>query len=224
MRNFFDTFLSIFFPFKCHVCSNDTKWGNVLCGSCSSILADKIDNPFLVSDVKTEIPVYTLSSYSQEISDVIKIIKYKPSRKLLVQLIEIIYHKNLDFKFAKPVDVFIPVPLHRERLKNRGFNQAEILAIAFADSSMSDSSNALLRTRNTKPQAHCDEKERLTNLNNAFSLNSTLIKEMFKNKHLCLVDDVATTGTTINLCANTLLELSPASVSALVLSHSFKRT
>lgn len=183
----------------------------------------KLGEPLRVVDVKTDIPVYTISSYNEEISELVKIVKYKPSKKLLLKICNLIEYKKMKFTAMREVDVFIPVPLHKKRFADRGFNQAEILAKAFSKICNTNYSNALIRVRNTKPQARCNEIERLTNLNNAFDLNPTLIHEAFKGKRLCVVDDVATTGKTINLCTEVLQNLKPLSVSALVLSHSFKK-
>ena len=217
------TFLSIFFPFKCHVCSSETDWGRVLCPNCGQSFSGSLEDIKRVVDVKTDVPIYTLSSYSSDLSELVKIIKYKPSKKLLNEVCLLIESKQIKLAEMNQIDVFVPVPLHQKRLATRGFNQAEILAKLFAKMCGANYSNALIRVLNTKPQARCNEKERLTNLNGAFKLNDTLIFDAFREKRICLVDDVATTGTTIALCTEIIQNLKPASVSALVLSHSFKK-
>jgi predicted amidophosphoribosyltransferase len=96
-----------------------------------------------------------------------------------------------------------------------------MLARTFAAVSKGIYSPALTRTRNTRPQAECGAEERLKNLDGAFALARDLKKSCFVKKKLVIVDDVATTGTTVSKCFEQLRKLKPASISALVVTHSF---
>ena len=112
--------------------------------------------------------------------------------------------------------------MHDKRLEERGFNQAAVLAEAYTEYVNCNYSPALIRSRFTKPQASCSEIERMTNLDNAFSLNQNLTKSAFKGKRLVVIDDVATTGTTLQKSIAPLKELEPQEIIALVVSHSYK--
>ena len=157
-------------------------------------------------------------------SDIIRIVKYRPSLKLLILLAEQCQKRGRLKALVGVDDILIPVPMHSDRLLRRGFNQAELLAEKFAVAAGCKFSPALERIRATRPQPDCDESDRQNNLEGAFAVGRGLIMEMFAGRHLILVDDVVTTGSTLQKCCEALQPLRPAKVSALAVSHSFRRT
>ncbi len=106
-------------------------------------------------------------------------------------------------------DILIPVPLHSRRLRFRGFNQAELLAEELSKRLMPGlgiplDTKSLIRTRFTKPQMKADSREeRLHNLSNAFTTEKITAGPLV-GKYVWLIDDVATTGTTLDECARAL--------------------
>lgn len=215
-------FVSAFFPFSCHVCRENTDFGRVLCNACLKKLDDNVRPIFAADDTRCDFPVYTLSSYDSFMADIIKIIKYRPSAKLLQILVQSCINKGRLSDFLKAGDILVPVPMHKDRLLHRGFNQADTMAQKFAISAGCHYSPVLMRSRATRPQADCNEEERLVNLEGAFAIDEDADRGSFKNCRLVLVDDVATTGTTLQQCADSLKALKPASIMALVVSHSFR--
>jgi ComF family protein len=121
-------------------------------------------------------------------------------------------------------DLYIPVPLHPRRLRFRGFNQSALLADTLSDTLTPGSAlpvleNCLLRTRSTKPQMKTrSREERRGNLKNAFAL-ATGSGESIRGKTVWLIDDVATTGTTLEECARVLKEAGAKSVFGIVLAR-----
>lgn len=224
LKSILKRFISVFLPFRCHICSEATDFGVVLCSCCLTRLQGLIGAPQLVEDVVCGFPVYTLSSYDSLMSDIIRIVKYRPSFKLLVILAEQCQKRGRLEILINKDDILVPVPMHSDRLLKRGFNQAEVLAEKFAATVGCRFSPALERTRATRPQADCDEKDRQNNLDGAFAVGRGLIKEKFAGRHLILVDDVVTTGSTLQKCCEALQPLGPARVSAIAVSHSFRRT
>ena len=222
-KEFFSHFLSIFFPYRCHVCKNNCDFGVVLCDDCKEKLKKALHKPELVKDTAGNFKIYTLSSYDDFTSDLVKIIKYKPSKRLAVILGKICAEQADLKNFLKSDDVIVPVPMHEKRLEERGFNQASVLAEAYAEKTGCNFSPAIIRSRFTKPQASCSESERSTNLDNAFSLNPDIIKSDFKGKRIIVIDDVATTGTTLQKSIEPLKELDAKEIIALVVSHSYKK-
>ena len=222
LRTFFESLFSAIFPFRCHVCEESTEFGSVICEVCRSRLRKMLHPPVQVGDTICDFPVYTLSSYDSFAADIIRIIKYRPSFKLLKILAEeCLTSSQLSTFFAKE-DVLVSVPMHAGRLAQRGFNQAEFLAERFAATAGCHFSPALQRTRMTRPQADCDEQERLTNLEQAFAIGDGLVESVFRGRRIILVDDVATTGTTLGKCAEVLRRLKPAQVCAVTVAHSFR--
>ena len=98
-------------------------------------------------------------------------------------------------------DYITAVPIHKKKLKVRGYNQAELLAEYISEQINIPYCTVLKRTVNTKPQNALNKKERVVNIKNAFSLIDNI---NIKNKSILIVDDIFTTGTTINECCKVL--------------------
>jgi ComF family protein len=111
----------------------------------------------------------------------------------------------------------MPVPLHPKRLRERGFNQSLLLADRVAETLDADLDfSSLKRIRYTKPQTGLGSKERKRNVRKAFGVSS---REAVKGREVLLVDDVATTGSTLNECALTLKRAGCRQVFCLVLAR-----
>lgn len=114
-------------------------------------------------------------------------------------------------------DLVVPVPLHPRKLRERGYNQAALLAGAVALAAGARvSARGLLRVRDTTAQASLSRRGRLDNLDGAFRARSP---GAIRGKRVLLVDDVATTGATLRACAEALLGAGAASVTAVVLAR-----
>jgi ComF family protein len=113
-------------------------------------------------------------------------------------------------------DAIVPVPLHPKRLREREFNQAAVLAHHLSRATGLPVLNALSRNRYTGTQTALDRKGRRQNLRNAFA---PLKNVNVTDKNLLLVDDVLTTGSTLDACAIVLLEQGAESVRALTVAR-----
>jgi len=102
-------------------------------------------------------------------------------------------------EFARAADLILPVPLHRRRLKERGFNQALWLARTLPGPVAPDT---LVRTRHTRPQTGLDPRARRKNVRGAFAV---VRPREVEGKRVLLVDDVYTTGATVRECSRALL-------------------
>jgi len=119
--------------------------------------------------------------------------------------------------FPPQVDLILPVPLHRKRLRERGFNQALLLARKlYREYQALVRFDLLLRTRWTEPQVNLKGPERLANVRRAFALSDPAA---VKNRSVLLMDDVYTTGATINECARVLKKAGAAQVLVLTLAR-----
>jgi len=159
----------------------------VLCGNCLShhFHYDRVYSPFI---------------YLEEMRYLIKKFKYQKKihyAKVLSQLfIQKSSHIN-DFQLPQAI---IPMPMHTKRLKQRGFNQALELSRFFASRyELPLNYTSLIRSRHTHLQAGMTAVERQKNVRQAF-----MIKEPVKHEHIALIDDVMTTGSTVNEAAKTL--------------------
>lgn len=116
-------------------------------------------------------------------------------------------------------DVIIPVPLHWRRLMLRRYNQSALLAYCLAKELQQPVlANCLVRVRATIPQTRLKGPARVQNVKNAFAVKSTDIA----HKHILLIDDVMTTGATINACTKALKSAGAASVHVLTLARTVR--
>ncbi len=118
---------------------------------------------------------------------------------------------------AEDIDLVVPVPLHRRRLRWRGFNQGALLAAAVAERlGRPLELGTLVRTRPTTPQTSHSHDERRRNMRGAFRVKRS---ERIRGRRVLLVDDVMTTGATVNECARALLAVGARRVEVLTLAR-----
>lgn len=119
--------------------------------------------------------------------------------------------------FSPKPDVVIPIPLYRTRLISRRFNQAAELAKGLARvTGCPFDAHAVCRTRHTESQGHKPRKDRHTNVEGAFAVGN---RAVISGKHVLLVDDVMTTGATIQSCAQACLDAGAATVSGVAVAR-----
>ncbi|MGB5684331.1 MAG: ComF family protein [Candidatus Electrothrix sp.] len=118
-------------------------------------------------------------------------------------------------------DIILPVPLHIQRLRERGFNQSQLLAQAcFPAWRKKIRFDLLKRQRPTVPQMRLSGKARRNNLHQAFCLEKPDHAQELKGKNILLVDDVFTTGSTLHECAKVLLEAGAREIEAFTVARS----
>lgn len=117
---------------------------------------------------------------------------------------------------AFPADALVPVPLHPTRLRERGFNQADALAETLSKSTHLPVLRCIERRRFTSTQTRFDRFERMQNLRNAFAMRKN---SDVRGKHLVLLDDVLTTGSTLHECALVLRAAGAESVRAVTVAR-----
>lgn len=197
--------ISIAFPNNCIGCNEVLLKGEeFICLKCNVQIPFCEDYIFNSSDWLTDdnTQLFGLFFYDKKgvTQSIIHEIKYKGNIKLASYLGEIL-GGNIKGKGVE-IDTIIPVPLHKKRLKQRGYNQAEEIAKGIGKSINKEvSTNLLVRTKYTQTQTSKDKQLREENILNAFDINLKQLKEI---KNVLLVDDVITTGATINECLKTL--------------------
>jgi ComF family protein len=140
--------------------------------------------------------------------------KYRPCRTLGSPLGE---WMAANVRLVMDIDLIIPVPLHVSRLKEWGFNQALLLAHRMSEAHhIPFSCDNLFRTRPTRPQVELSGMERIRNVAGAFMLRQP---EVVVDRNIVLVDDVFTTGATMNECASVLKQAGAAHVTAFTLAR-----
>jgi len=229
LRKSFETVLSLFYPPHCAKCGADTAAGIHLCQACaaearrieapfcercSEPFAGAIDAAFVCprcggqpSHFECAVTRYLSKSV---VRDFIHRFKYEQQFHLRHPLANWLAETLEDDRIrAHPFDAFVPVPLHAARLRERDFNQAEVLAQLLARRSGIPVVNAIQRIRYTTTQTRLERHQRMENLRNAFRVRHTA---SVQSRHLILVDDVFTTGSTVDECARVLRDAGAASV------------
>lgn len=151
---------------------------------------------------------FALWVYNKPMQTSIENYKYKGRKEyhaFYVEQLLIKYDKEI--KEINP-DLFVPVPLHKKKEQKRGFNQANLVAVGLGKKlDIPVASKLLIRNKNTLPQKQLNDRERSKNLDQAFQI-SMKEYENYKNRlhTVILVDDIYTTGSTIEACTNVLLE------------------
>jgi ComF family protein len=149
--------------------------------------------------------------------------KFKNQPKLAQTIGSLVCEEMLKHGPLPDFDYIVPVPMHPKKKRQRGYNQAELVAKEAARILEKEiRTDILLKIQNTKPQILLKREERLRNLEGAFKVNDNNIIEKNHNKHILLVDDVLTTGTTINTCAKILKDNGFSFVYALVIAMAEK--
>ena len=196
-----NTFLNILFP---QFCLNCQKEGSYLCQDCQALLEMSNKHQIFPNQILDDL--YWVCNYNNFlIKKLIKRFKYEPLIKDLSQTFASLIVTHLQLIDKKPdFSKFniIPVPLHKKRLKWRGFNQAEELAKEIALSLNNPLIlNNLIRLKNNSSQVNISAKKRKENVKNIFSCQKP---EEIKDNKILLIDDVYTTGSTMEECARAL--------------------
>lgn len=235
MRSFLKKFIEIIFPNQCLSCKELIGqegafcircWNKLQfisdpkCKICSHPFAFKVDDEMLCGKCLKDKPAYdkiiSVFRYNDVIKRIIGDFKYRDATYLSKKTAKIIfdrYRKEID-----KCDLITPVPLHKNRLRKRKFNQAVLLAKEISRLSGKELLyNGVIRIKNTQPQVELKKRQREKNLKAAFAINNKF-KDEIVEKRVFLIDDVMTTGATLENCSKVLKKSGAKMVVALVIA------
>jgi ComF family protein len=222
---------SLFYPPTCAVCEASVEQSDYLCGDCQQ-RAPRIVAPFCAkcSEPFPGAITQTFSCANCEhrklhfdcavaayrsrglVRKVLHQFKYGKQRHLRHPIAQWLRESLGDPRLrGRHFDVIVPVPLHPARERERGFNQAALIAELLADSAAVAARPVLERIRYTTTQTAYDRAERMENLHGAFRLRKN---RDVRGLHVLLIDDVLTTGSTLSECARVLRASGAVSVHA----------
>lgn len=205
-------FVHLFYPTLCEGCRRPlVGTEEVLCLSCAAELPETGYHAMPGNQTELcfagRIPFVRATSYAWFTPDgllqhLLHGLKYRGQRKTGVFLASRFAQNLKETNWMQGVDLLVPVPLHPSRQASRGYNQSMVIAETLGQQLGIPASDTVLhRTRNTDSQTHKTRTERAANISGAFAANL----EMIAGKHIVIIDDVLTTGATIEACANALL-------------------
>jgi ComF family protein len=206
-------FFNLIFPKLCCACNKPLlKNENTVCIMCVATLPKTNfhltqDNPvsqLFWGRVKIEMATsYYLFRKKARVQNLLHHLKYKGVKEvgamvgqfMGVELKDSVYYKNIDF--------IVPVPLHKNKFKKRGYNQSEWIAIGLSSAmDIPFNTTVLYRKEDSATQTKKNRYKRWENVDEIFALN----KGLLNGKSILLVDDVITTGATIEACAKVLIK------------------
>lgn len=179
---------------RCIICSKSVSSNEIYCRDCKS-KRHHFQRGFC------------LWTYNKSTGKIVADIKYS-GQKTGIEFIthELVYH-TAGLMRSWNVDAIIPVPLHRRKLRKRGFNQAALIGEGLAiGAGVRYIDDVLYRVRYTRPQKNFDDKGRILNLKGAFYVDEYRLKQYHIDGSIVLVDDIYTSGSTIDACAQVLIK------------------
>lgn len=208
IKTYFASFVQLLYPQLCASCGTHLIHEKVLCEQCVISLPythERAEKNYLANKlmaIERISGVYSMCYYNRGsgLEQLIKQLKYR-NRKDIGHKLGIELGKQLT-NYAS-FDYIVPVPLHKNKEKLRGYNQSYCIAKGMEEVlSIPVKQNIIVRTKNTDSQTKKTILQRTENMHQAFLITSTEIK----NKRILLVDDVITTGATLLSCCKTLFE------------------
>lgn len=220
-------FVSLLFPQLCPACGESLMAGeHIICTGCRFNLPftnfhlqpDNIVARQFWGKVNLE-AAYALYYFAKggNVQNLMHHFKYRGMQQIGVLLGNIAGGQLVKNAIFKTVDVIIPVPLHKKRLKQRGYNQSTCFALSLSEklNTIIDETS-LLRIKATETQTHKSRFSRFENMQEVFAV---IHPEKLKNKHILLVDDVITTGSTLEACAVQLLKIEGLKLSIATIAY-----
>jgi len=157
--------------------------------------------------------------YEELVRELLHEMKFR-NKKRVAQGLGLLWANSSENPMPGEDFTLVPMPMHRKKFRERGFNQAEILTIPLAKKFSRPTANILVRTHDTPPQSGLPPSQRAENVRNIFAIRKG---ENVCGKNYILTDDIFTTGASLNECAKTLINSGAAKVLCMTLAVSVKK-
>lgn len=236
MQKYISKLISIIFPSKCIACSSIVSAGSKICSICwgklefiSSPSCAKCDYPFefdighdaLCGSCLNEAPLFdkaiSVLRYTALSKVMVHRLKYSDKLHIAKHFASLLFKKI--HKDVHKFDFIIPVPMHRKKMRSRFYNQAALMVTHLSGySAIVPLHNGLLKTKHHKSQTGLSRGIRKENVKNTFGINKKYIS-LIKGKNILLVDDVYTTGATVNECSKVLRRSGCGSITVITLAR-----
>jgi ComF family protein len=227
LYDIYDDFISLLFPRLCYGCGDHLlRNEKLICTDCYVQIPrtgyDKeIDNPvaklFWGRCLIEKAAAFSFYNKGSRIRRLIHNLKYRGITEVGIELGKIYGRSLKNSGFTDDIDLIIPVPLHYSKRKIRGYNQSELIASGISETSgVPLDLGSLNRIKSSDTQTKRSRYDRWTNVEGIFTVTGP---DTIRGKHILIVDDVITTGSTIESCANELLKIEGVRVSVVALAY-----
>ena len=211
--NAFSWLINILFPPRCAICKTSDM---ILCDQCNGVIVNQCASPIRIPALLFLNIALAAGPMKDELSQAIYALKYRNQKDLVPLLAPRLMPAWHSLGTLARSALVVPVPLHKSRIRERGYNQAELLARCIAPSDRI-CLDTLVRIRSTTSQIKTITRaERIANMDGAFQVARA---DCIAGRDIILIDDVCTTGATLSSCAQALMTARPRSISAIVLAH-----
>jgi competence protein ComFC len=217
LRKNWNGFLSLLYPSNCEICSNETtELSPLICFGCESELNYTFYENYEDSSPCDEIfwgriklqRAYSMLIFKNRNSTqkLLHAIKYKNAKDLTIDFGERMGRRLVGTEYLSTVDAIVPIPLHTKKEFTRGYNQSQLICEGLNNISQIPIVPLIQRKRHHESQTKKDRFQRWENVADIFATNSEINSDY---RHVVLVDDVLTTGATLESAARTLMDELP---------------
>ena len=211
-------FLNLIYPQTCGICGKLAS--DSLCKKCEIELKKESDLNIIQTGEEIEDKYFNelmyIFKYEGQIRKLILDYKFNEKSYIYLTFVNFLLKNKKIFENIKNYDTIIPVPISKKRLKTRGYNQSLLIARKIAQqTNLELVNNCLIKTKNIIEQSKLNKEDRMQNIQGVYELRN---KQLIENKKILLIDDIYTTGSTVNECSKILSQGSPNKIGILVLA------
>lgn len=200
LKQIYQAIFDTVFPPKCPICHNYVDERGAWCPTCLCQVVAKHYAPLDIKNIKFLDCCIVLGHYRAGMKQIIHAIKYYKKLHYVVSLVWLL-NREVSLERLQGIDIVVPVPLHKDRLRERGFNQTEKIFKPWTVQQGTEWQSILQRTKATLKQHNLTIAQRKQNIKDAFCMTK---QYDIQGKTILLVDDIFTTGATMNECAKVL--------------------
>ena len=210
--------INLIYPQTCGICGKLNP--NSLCKKCEINLKKHKDINIIKNGEEIENKYFNelmyIFKYEGQIRKLILDYKFNEKSYIYLTFVNFLLKNEKIFENIKKYDTIIPVPISKKRQKTRGYNQSLLIAKEIAQQTNLELTNdCLIKTKNIIEQSKLNKEDRQQNIQGVYELKN---KKLIENKKILLVDDIYTTGSTVNECSKILKQGNPKKIGILVLA------
>lgn len=214
--DWFENALDFLYPTKCGICGKIDKEG--LCKCCEIMMKQLQKEEYIEKVEKSDAfdKRFSLFPYTGFIRELLLSYKFQDASYLATTFTKILLKNENCCRFINLYDIIIPVPIHQKRYRQRGYNQSELIARKLANATkLGLEVTTLQKKMDNEAQSRLDKKDRFNNVEGVYFLKN---KEKIQEKHILLLDDIYTTGATVNACSSCLKQAKIKSIGVLTIA------